>query len=119
MAPADDGWHHAVRQKLKPWRDRLVHGLGGTMPADSPRGITYDELVRLLYPSLPDELRPEVDRAAGGVGAAGPPGFLSPRLDPATGDPRRGRTDPLRPQGMRAAPSRPTAGRLSAVSCSQ
>ncbi len=48
---------------LKPLRDRLVHGLGGTMPE---RGLTYDQLVDLLYPTLPDELRPDVDGAAAG-----------------------------------------------------
>jgi len=35
----------------------------GTLPV---RGLTYDELVRLLYPSLPDELRDELDSAAAG-----------------------------------------------------
>ena len=37
--------------------------LGGTMPQ---RGLTYEDLVHLLYPHLPDELRPEVDAAAAG-----------------------------------------------------
>jgi FkbM family methyltransferase len=36
------------------------------MPEPTPRGITYDQLVDLLYPTLPDELRPDVDKAAAG-----------------------------------------------------
>ena len=51
------------QEKLKPLRDRLVHGLGGTMPE---RGFTYEQLVHLLYPTLPPELRPDVDAAAAG-----------------------------------------------------
>jgi FkbM family methyltransferase len=43
-----------------------VQGLGGTMPTAAPRGITYDELVALLYPTLPAELRKDVDEAATG-----------------------------------------------------
>ncbi len=66
MGEAHDSWQHAVKNKLKPWRNRLVHGLGGTMQEPSPRGITYDQLVELLYPTLPDELRPDVDKAAAG-----------------------------------------------------
>ena len=44
-------------------RDRIVRGLGGTLPE---RGLTYEELVHLLYPTLPGELRPDVDEAAAG-----------------------------------------------------
>ena len=66
MGEAHDTWQNAARQKLKPWRDRLVHQLGGTMPVPAPRGITYDQLVELLYPALPAELRPDVDEAAAG-----------------------------------------------------
>ena len=66
MGAAHETWQHAVKQRLKPLRDRVVHGLGGTMPAPAPRGITYDQLVDLLYPTLPDELRPAVDEAAAG-----------------------------------------------------
>jgi FkbM family methyltransferase len=66
MGEARDTWQETARQKLRPWRDRLVHGLGGTMPEPTPRGITYDQLVALLYPSLPAELRPDVDEAATG-----------------------------------------------------
>ena len=66
MGEAHDSWQEAVKNKLKPWRDRLVHGLGGTMPEPCPRGVTYEELVELLYPTLPDELRPAVDKAAAG-----------------------------------------------------
>ena len=63
MDDRDDDWRHRVKATLKPLRDRLVHGLGGTMPE---RGITYEELVQLLYPTLPDSLRHEVDQAATG-----------------------------------------------------
>jgi FkbM family methyltransferase len=66
MGEAHETWQDAVRQRLKPLRDRVVHGLGGTMPEPTPRGITYDQLVGLLYPTLPDELRPDVDKAAAG-----------------------------------------------------
>ena len=58
-----DGRQRSVKDALKPLRDRVVHRLGGTMPE---RGLTYDELVTLVYPSLPDELRSEVDAAAAG-----------------------------------------------------
>jgi FkbM family methyltransferase len=57
------GWQRAAKDTLRPWRDRLVHRLGGTMPQ---RGLTYEELVGLLYPHLPDELRAEVDAASSG-----------------------------------------------------
>jgi FkbM family methyltransferase len=66
MAEARDTWQDAVKEKLKPLRDRVVHGLGGTMPEPASRGITYDELVALLYPTLPPELRKDVDAAAAG-----------------------------------------------------
>jgi FkbM family methyltransferase len=69
MGEPHETWQHTVKESLKPLRDRVVHGLGGTMPdapETSPRGITYDQLVELLYPTLPDELRPDVDRAATG-----------------------------------------------------
>ena len=52
-----------MKDSLKPLRDRVVRGLGGTMPE---RGLTYDQLVRLVYPVLPDDLRAEVDTAASG-----------------------------------------------------
>ena len=39
MGEAHDTWQDAARQKLKPWRDRLVHELGGTMPEPAPRAI--------------------------------------------------------------------------------
>jgi len=63
MDHPEDGWLRTAKTRLKPWRDRLVRRLGGTLPV---RGLTYDELVRLLYPSLPDELRDELDSAAAG-----------------------------------------------------
>jgi len=53
----------SLKEHLKPLRDRVVRRLGGTMPT---RGITYEQLVHLLYPTLPDMLRSEVDRAASG-----------------------------------------------------
>lgn len=58
-----ESWRRAARDRFKPWRDRLVVRLGGTMPQ---RGLTYEQLVQLLYPHLPDELRAEVDDAAVG-----------------------------------------------------
>jgi FkbM family methyltransferase len=69
MGEAHETWEHAVKDKLKPLRDRVVHGLGGTMPepVEPPsRGITYEQLVDLLYPTLPEDLRADVDRAAAG-----------------------------------------------------
>lgn len=57
------GQGHTLKDALKPLRDRVVRGLGGTIPE---RGLTYDELVSLIYPSLPDELRAQVDAAATG-----------------------------------------------------
>jgi FkbM family methyltransferase len=66
MGEAHDTRRHAVKNRLKPLRDRLVHRLGGTMPEPPPRGITYDQLVQLLYPTLPPELRADVDEAAAG-----------------------------------------------------
>lgn len=64
-AGGNEGWWRQVKDVLKPWRDRVVRGLGGTLPQ---RGLSYEELVRLLYPTLPDDLRPDVD-AAGASGA--------------------------------------------------
>ena len=66
MGEAHESWEHAVKEQLKPLRDRVVRGLGGTMPEPPPRGLTYDQLVQLLYPTLPDDLRPSVDEAAAG-----------------------------------------------------
>jgi FkbM family methyltransferase len=66
MPEAHDSWQDTVKAKLQPLRERAVHGLGGTMPEPDTRGITYDQLVALLYPSLPDELRAQVDEAAAG-----------------------------------------------------
>ena len=58
-----DGWRHSVMDRLKPLAYRLVHVLGGTLPE---RGISYEELVHLLYPTLPEALRFEVDQAGAG-----------------------------------------------------
>jgi FkbM family methyltransferase len=63
MDDPDDRWRQAVKYRLKPLRDRLVRVMGGTLPE---RGLSYEELVHLLYPSLPDELRAEVDEAGAG-----------------------------------------------------
>jgi FkbM family methyltransferase len=63
MDDPDDRWPQAVKHRLKPLRDRLVRVMGGALPE---RGLSFDELVHLLYPSLPDELRPEVDEAGAG-----------------------------------------------------
>jgi FkbM family methyltransferase len=59
----DERWRRAAKDAFKPWRDRLVARLGGTMPQ---RGITYEQLVQLLYPHLADDLRAEVDESAVG-----------------------------------------------------
>src|ERR1700690_2932108 len=66
MGEEHETWEHAVKEKLKLLRDRVVQGLGGTMPEPPSRGLTYDQLVDLLYPTLPEDLRPDVDRAASG-----------------------------------------------------
>jgi len=66
----NDGPHdtkRALKDRLKPLRDKVVQRLGGTMPE---RGLTYAQLVHLLYPTLPAELRPDVDAAATGDLAA-------------------------------------------------
>jgi FkbM family methyltransferase len=67
MADGDDGRdggrQQSVKDALRPLRDLVVARLGGTMPE---RGLTYDQLVALVYPSLPDELRAEVDAAGAG-----------------------------------------------------
>ncbi len=63
MEHGDDDWKRRVKSTLRPWRDRVVRGLGGTLPE---RGITYEQLVHLLYPTLPDRLRAEVDEAGAG-----------------------------------------------------
>ena len=58
-----EGWRRAIENKARSLRNRLVHRLGGTLPV---RGLTYDELVHLIYPSLPEEFRHDVDAAATG-----------------------------------------------------
>jgi len=63
MDHQQDDWPRRFKEKLRPLRDRLVHGLGGTLPE---RGITYEQLVHLLYPTLPTSLRGDVDDAASG-----------------------------------------------------
>jgi FkbM family methyltransferase len=63
MDHQDEGWRRTLKNKVKPLRDRLVQRLGGTLPV---RGLTYDELVHLIYPSLPEELRHDLDAAAAG-----------------------------------------------------
>ncbi len=66
MLPSMDQTHdngHAVTPTRPPWRDRLVQRLGGTMPE---RGLTYEQLVHLIYPTLPEELRGEIDVAGSG-----------------------------------------------------
>lgn len=61
--PGDGRQPHTVKESLRPLRDRVVRGLGGTVPE---RGLTYDQLVDLVYPTLPGDLRGEVDAAAAG-----------------------------------------------------
>ncbi len=63
MDHQDDDWRRKVKQSLRPLRDRVVRGLGGTLPE---RGISYEQLVHLLYPALPEDLRRDVDEAAAG-----------------------------------------------------
>ena len=63
MDDREDGWRRKVKHSLRPLRDRLVRELGGTLPE---RGITYEQLVQLLYPTLPDSLRGDVDEAGAG-----------------------------------------------------
>ena len=66
-------WQRTVKDALRPLRDSVVHALGGSVPetsaaeaAPTPRAVSYDQLVHLLYPSLPESLRPAVDVAAAG-----------------------------------------------------
>ncbi len=54
---------HAVTPTRPAWRDRLVQRLGGTPPE---RGITYEQLVHLIYPTLPEHLRGAIDAAGSG-----------------------------------------------------
>jgi FkbM family methyltransferase len=63
MDHQDEGWRRTVKNRLRPLRDRLVLRLGGALPG---RGLTYEELVHLIYPSLPGELRQDLDTAAAG-----------------------------------------------------
>jgi FkbM family methyltransferase len=58
-----------VKDALRPLRDKIVRRLGGSVPgpAEAPeRALSYGQLVHLVYPTLPDDLRAEVDKAAGG-----------------------------------------------------
>src|SRR5271166_6215934 len=66
MDRRDDSWQRKAKDALRPLRDRVVHSLGGSVVGDAPRGLTYEQLVQLLYPTLPDDLRPAVDEAAAG-----------------------------------------------------
>ncbi len=69
MDEQDQRRRRPVKDALRSLRDRLVHRLDGTIPGPpepQERGLTYEELVHLVYPTLPDDLRPELDRAAGG-----------------------------------------------------
>ncbi|HXY26810.1 MAG TPA: FkbM family methyltransferase [Acidimicrobiales bacterium] len=65
-------WQDTVKDALRPVRDGVVHALGGTVPGPSPaaappeRILTYDQLVHLLYPTLPESLRLAVDAAGAG-----------------------------------------------------
>jgi FkbM family methyltransferase len=63
MDDDDNSRGRSVKDALRPLRDRLVHGLGGTLPE---RGLTYEQLVHLLYPTLPGDLRRELDEAGAG-----------------------------------------------------
>jgi FkbM family methyltransferase len=59
----ETGWRSRAKARLKPLRDRVVRRLGGTVPE---RGVTYEQLVHLLYPSLPEHRRAAVDEAGAG-----------------------------------------------------
>jgi FkbM family methyltransferase len=63
--PHDNGG--AAKGQHPPLRDRLVHRLGGTMPE---RNLSYEQLVHLLYPTLPPDLRSAIDAASAGDLAA-------------------------------------------------
>ncbi len=70
--PLHEDRRQPVKDTLRPVRDALVHALGGTVPTpgsdpgDAPRVISYEQLVHLLYPTLPTEMRPALDAAASG-----------------------------------------------------
>jgi FkbM family methyltransferase len=53
----------SVAPTRAPWRERIVHRLGGTMPE---RGLSYEQLVHLIYPTLPDDLRGAIDAVGSG-----------------------------------------------------
>jgi FkbM family methyltransferase len=59
----ETGWRPRAKARLKPLRDRVVRRLGGTVPE---RGVTYEQLVHLLYPNLPEHRRAAVDEAGAG-----------------------------------------------------
>jgi FkbM family methyltransferase len=60
---SETGWRLRAKARLKPLRDRVVRRLGGSIPE---RGVTYEQLVDLLYPSLPAHRRAAVDEAGTG-----------------------------------------------------
>jgi FkbM family methyltransferase len=59
----ESGWRTRAKTRLKPLRDRVVRRLGGTIPE---RGLTYEQVVHLLYPTLPAHRRAAVDEAGAG-----------------------------------------------------
>ncbi|HEY6428940.1 MAG TPA: FkbM family methyltransferase [Acidimicrobiales bacterium] len=63
MDAPDSGWRSRAKTRLKPLRDRVVRRLGGTFPE---RGLTYEQVVHLLYPTLPAHRRAAVDEAGAG-----------------------------------------------------
>jgi FkbM family methyltransferase len=60
---SDSGWRSRAKTRLKPLRDRVVRRLGGTVPE---RGLSYEQVVHLLYPDLPAHRRAAVDAAGAG-----------------------------------------------------
>jgi FkbM family methyltransferase len=60
---SDTNWRLRAKDRLRPLRDRVVRRLGGTIPQ---RGVSYEQLVHLLYPSLPEHRRAAVDEAGAG-----------------------------------------------------
>jgi FkbM family methyltransferase len=56
-------WRQQAKDRLELLRNLVVRRLGGTIPE---RGLSYEQLVHLFYPSIPDALREQVDAASAG-----------------------------------------------------
>jgi FkbM family methyltransferase len=70
--PSPRTWQETLAATARPWRDRLVHALGGSVGNGAPgpeapeRSIAYEQLVAMLYPELPESQRAVLDQAATG-----------------------------------------------------